>query len=152
MIRQLKPEKDIERVVEIWLNESKRVHDFIADADTFWNGRINKFVSETSRADGYVYEEDRVIKGFIVLSNTYISELYVDSTWQGRGIGTALLNLAKCCSKSLFLNVYVKNVQSINWYLNRGFVLVGTPYEEKDTKQLKYTMIWPKTSAPVIPS
>ena len=152
MIRQMQnnDQKEIERVCEIWLNESYRVHSFVADDyRKFWFERQNAFEKEIKEADGYVYEEDGVIKGFMSMKNTYIRELYVDLQWQRSGIGTALLDLAKCCCTSLYLHVYVRNVESINWYLRRGFVITNT-HEPKpqNLKQIKYVMVWKKKSEP----
>jgi len=143
--------KELARVCEIWLNESYRVHSFVTnDYKKFWLEKQSDFTKETIEADGYVYEENSLIKGFLTMKNTYIRELYVELQWQRRGIGTALLDLAKQCSTFLYLHVYARNFKAINWYLHRDFVIANT-HIEKETNELKYVMVWPKPLAQADP-
>jgi putative acetyltransferase len=152
MIRQLRPENDIKRVAEIWLNESIRVHNFVPDPENFWRKEQPGFIQETLAADAYVYEEDRLIKGFLTIENTYILAVYVELHCQNKGIGTSLLNLAKCCGESLHLHVFVKNIDSINWYLKHGFKIANKIVSKKPEGELKYVMVWSKSLALVTPS
>ncbi len=157
MIRQMNKNdrKELDRVCEIWLNGSYEVHNFIDDYQNFWLKKKGTFILDTIDADGYVCEEDRVIKGFMTVKNTYILELFVESIWRKKGIGTALLDLAKQCSGSLYLDVYVRNIESINWYLGRGFLIAkindNEAKEINDEKHLKYTMLWSKPLTPADP-
>lgn len=160
MIRQMKKndQKEIERVCEIWLNESYRVHKFVADDyKKFWLDRRDAFREETLKVDGYVFEEDASIEGFMTLEKrdagkSYIFALFVDSKYKRKGVGTALLDLAKHCSRSLYLHVYVRNFEAINWYFGRGFVIANTHEPEpQNQKQIKYKMVWPKPLAPADP-
>lgn len=157
MIRKIQKndQKEIERVCEIWLKESYRVHNFVADDyKNFWLNKQNDFKKDTNAADGYVYEEDGVIKGFLTMrvGDSYILELFVDSDFRCKGIGTALLDLAKHRRRFLYLHVYVRNIEAINWYLGRGFVIAKIhEHETQDTNQIKYKMVWSKPLSQVNP-
>lgn len=141
----MQPSKDIERVAEIWLNESVRVHNFVPEPEKFWCARLPNFRKETMKTEGYVWEEDGLIKGFMTIEVDYIRELFVDFQCQCKGIGTALLDLVKSHRRLLYLHVYVRNLEAINWYIGRGFILdkIHEP-ETQNPKQLKYKMVWSK--------
>ena len=73
----------------------------------------------------------------------YIREIFVDCQWQCKGIGTYLLNFVKHGNIFLYLHVYVRNLEAINWYFKRGFIIKNIHEPETgDPKQLKYKMIW----------
>jgi len=140
-------QKEIERVREIWQNESRRVLDFFDEIRSEMQNSLNDEIKNT---DGYVYEEDGLIKGFMLMENSYINELFVDSHCQGKGIGTNLSDLAKHRSMFLYTHVYVRNFKAVNWYFGRGFVVAKT-HEHEDPKRLKYKMVWSKSLAPADP-
>ena len=144
--------EELDRVCKIWLNGSYEVHNFIDDYQNFWLKMQGDFVKETVSADGYVYEEDKLIKGFMTMKNSYIYELFVDSIWRKKGIGIALLNLAKSTCDSLYLDVYVRNIPAIKWYHGRGFAIASINENEakkfNDQKHLKYRMVWTKPLVP----
>jgi len=122
MIRQMKKndKKELERVCDIWLNESYKVHNFIDDYKNFWLKKKGNFILETIGADGYVLEEDGIIKGFMTIKDNYICELFIDSVWQSKGIGKSLINLAKNLkNESLETDVYEKNGKAIDFYNKR---------------------------------
>ena len=146
MIRQMKKndKKELERVCDIWLNESYKVHNFIDDYKNFWLKKKGNFILETIGADGYVWEEDGIIKGFMTIKDNYIYELFIDSVWQSKGIGKSLINLAKSLKKeSLETDVYEKNAKAIDFYEKREFVKSLSRIEE-ETGQSKFRMKWNK--------
>jgi putative acetyltransferase len=156
MIRQIREydKKELERVCEIWLNESYRVHNFIDDYKNFWHQRKTQFGRDTIGADAYVWEDDGIIKGFIILRGNYISEMFVGSVWQSRGVGSSLIEYAKKLNKSLYTYVYVRNVKAVNWYFERGFVVDKVHEDEAKEcgpKHLKYKMVWQKPPVPAGP-
>ena len=145
MIRTLQPDKDLNRVAdEIWLKESIREFNFISSQ--FWREQLPKMKQDTIDSEGYVYEEDGIIKGFITIKSKehYILELFVNYVFQKNGIGTALLNFAKEQHPFLILSVYKKNRRVIRWYKNRDFFKVSKPYKEIKTGLKKFVMEWKK--------
>jgi GNAT superfamily N-acetyltransferase len=77
-----------------------------------------------------------VITGMIALRDDWIEQLYVLPETQGRGVGTELLDVAKCASKRLQLWTFQRNARARRFYEARGFVLAeetdGSGNEEKE--------------------
>ena len=48
-----------------------------------------------SQAEVYVYEDDKMIQGFVGLSNEYIEGIFVSDEMQSCGIGKLLLDYIK---------------------------------------------------------
>lgn len=69
MIRKLQ-KVDINRVADIWLKTNLKVHFFIPEQ--YWISNY-EFVKEMlPQAEVYVYEDDKMIQGFIGVSDEYI--------------------------------------------------------------------------------
>lgn len=161
MIRQIK-RKDIGRVGDIWLKVSIDTHSFIGENIgvsplEFWSGKLPGMIQTTLGADGYVYEVDNQIMGFLTMCpknscGFYMYELFVDSLFQGKGIvGPALINFAKGLGSFITTSVYKKNEQAIRFYLKHGFSMLSEkPYLEEETQQLKFRLIWWKDEKPNI--
>lgn len=89
-------------------------------------------------ADGTVWgalEEERVV-GFIAFREDWIDHLYVSPGAQGRGLGAALLAVAKAAHPRLCLWTFQGNLPARRFYERRGFVLVeetdGAANEERE--------------------
>lgn len=161
MIRQIQ-KKDIRRIGEIWLKVSIDTHSFIGENIDispleFWSIKLPGMIQTTLRADGYVYEVDRQIMGFLTMSprnscGYYMYELFVDSPFQGKGIvGAALIEFAKGLGKYITTSVYKNNERAIRFYLKHNFSMLSQePYLEEETQQLKFRMIWWKGEKPDI--
>ena len=54
-----------------------------------------------SQAEVYVYEDDKMIQGFVGLSNEYIEGIFVSAEMQSQGIGKILLNYVKGKRKNI---------------------------------------------------
>jgi putative acetyltransferase len=73
--------------------------------------------------------EDRVV-GFVAASARRIDQLYVHSDYQGRGIGSQLLQWAKDGSSGrLSLHTFERNLAARRFYERRGFEAVGRGFE-----------------------
>ncbi|HUS71940.1 MAG TPA: GNAT family N-acetyltransferase [Sedimentisphaerales bacterium] len=142
MIRPLEPKKDMERVADMWLNEIVRVYNFVTEPEKFWRKRLDEMKKVTRTAEGYVYEEDGLIKAFVTLKDHYIWDMVVDSQYQKNGIGTALLNFIKERTTSLALGIFQKNQVGIEFFEKRGFVKAGL-YTSLEGHQ-KFDMTWRK--------
>ena len=69
---------------------------------------------------------DGELLGFMALSNEWIEQLYVLPDRQGRGIGRALLDVAKSKSAVLKLWTFQENGAARQFYERNGFVAVET--------------------------
>jgi len=119
MIREFQ-QSDIDQVISIWLEASIKAHDFV-NSD-FWKSKV-KEMREIYIPSGetYVYEEERIIKGFISLYNDTLAAIFVSPDSQGTGIGRQLMEKAKDVHDSLNLTVYKENPKSIEFYKKCGF-------------------------------
>ena len=142
MIRTLEPTKDMARVADIWLKEITRVYNFVPEPEKFWRKRLDEMKEVTRTAEGYVYEEDGLIKAFVTVKDHYIWDMVVDSQYQKKGIGTAMLNFLKEHKTSLALGIFQENQAGIDFFEKRGFVKPGA-YTSPEGYQ-KFNMIWRK--------
>ena len=92
MIRKLQ-KTDINRVADIWLKTNLKAHFFISEQ--YWISNY-EFVKEMlPQAEVYVYEDDKMIQGFIGINDEYIEGIFVSDEMQSRGIGKMLLDYIK---------------------------------------------------------
>ena len=79
---------------------------------------------------------DEEIGGFIAFREGWVDQLYVLPHWQRRGLGSALLRIAKATSSSLQLWTFQRNAPARRFYEMRGFVAVketdGNDNEERE--------------------
>ena len=104
---------DINRVADIWLKTNLKAHYFIPEK--YWTSNYELVKEMMSQAEVYVYEEDKMIQGFVGLSNEYIEGIFVSDEMQSQGIGRLLLNFIKERKTKLFLHVYQKNARAIRF-------------------------------------
>ena len=80
--------------------------------------------------------ENGVLVGFIAFQNGWIDQLYVLPAAQGKGIGTALLDIAKAKSEHLSLWTFQRNSTANCFYKKRGFIATkrtdGMDNEERE--------------------
>ena len=138
MIRSLE-NKDINKIMDIWLESTIKAHDFIEKE--YWENNYNTVkdlyipISET-----FVYEDEEDIKGFIsIINKEYIGALFVDVNYQGNGVGKALIDYASDKYKNLSLAVYKQNNKSVEFYKNRGFEIIEEQINE-DSGYIEYIM------------
>ena len=90
MIRQIKV-RDIRQVSDIWLRVSIDRYSFVCehigiDPREFWSGKLPEMIGKTLEVDGYVYQINDQIQGFLTMGpkdpcGFYLYELFVDSPW-----------------------------------------------------------------------
>ena len=74
-------------------------------------------------------EEDRIV-GFVASNDLCVSQLYVRVGCHRRGIGSALLEIAKQASAgSLWLYTFARNQRARRFYEQRGFAAVAFGFE-----------------------
>ena len=138
MIRKLR-KTDINRVADIWLKTNLKAHFFIPEQ--YWISNY-EFVKEMlPQAEVYVYEDDKMIQGFIGVSDEYIEGIFVSDEMQSCGIGKMLLDYIKDKKDRLQLKVYQKNVRAMSFYQREGFTIQSEEMDEF-TREKEYVMNW----------
>ena len=138
MIRKLQ-KADINRVADIWLKTNLKAHFFIPEQ--YWISNY-EFVKEMlPQAEVYVYEDDKMIQGFIGVSDEYIEGIFVSDEMQSCGIGKMLLDYIKDKKDRLQLKVYQKNVRAMSFYQREGFTIQSEGMDEF-TGEKEYVMNW----------
>ena len=140
MIRKFE-KNDINAVMEIWVNENIRTHNFIAKE--YWKDNYEYVKDILPKADIYVYILDEQVVGFVGVNNNYVEGIFVDINNQHGGIGTSLLDRIKENKDNLTLNVYKKNANAIKFYEKNNFIITSENID-KDTNEIEYTMTWSK--------
>ena len=138
MIRKLQ-KADINRAADIWLKTNLKAHFFIPEQ--YWISNY-EFVKELlPQAEVYVYEDDKMIQGFIGINDEYIEGIFVSDEMQSRGIGKMLLDYIKDKKDRLQLKVYQKNVRAMSFYQREGFTIQSEEMDEF-TREKEYVMNW----------
>jgi GNAT superfamily N-acetyltransferase len=82
------------------------------------------------------YFNDQELVGIVAFREGWIDQLYILPTWQGRRIGTALLQVAQDRFDRLSLWTFQRNKRARSFYENHGFVAIsetdGSRNEEKE--------------------
>ena len=140
MIRRFE-KNDINAVMEIWVNENIRTHNFIAKE--YWKDNYEYVKDILPKADIYVHILDEQVVGFVGVNNNYVEGVFVDINNQHSGIWTSLLDRIKENKDNLTLNVYKKNGNAIKFYEKNNFIITSENIN-KDTTEIEYTMTWSK--------
>ena len=138
MIRVLQ-KADIERVVDIWLDTNLKAHYYIPRQ--YWKNNIDLVKEMLPQAEVYVYEDDKMIQGFVGISNEYIEGIFVSDEMQSCGIGKLLLDYIKNKKVRLRLNVYQKNTRALSFYQREEFNIQCEGFDGA-TGEKEYTMLW----------
>jgi len=126
------------------MDAAAQVHRIAFDAAMPWLAGLH-----TPDEDRWFYRErifpacrvwgwlaDDVLSGIIAFRDGWVEQLYVLPLAQGRGGGTALLDLAKSAGERLELWTFLRNVPARRFYEARGFMLVeqtdGARNEERE--------------------
>ena len=138
MIRKMQ-NIDINRVADIWLKTNLKAHYFISEQ--YWTSNYELVKEMMSQAEVYVYEDDKMIQGFVGLRNEYIEGIFVSNEMQSCGIGKLLLDYIKNKKIRLRLNVYQKNTRDLSFYHREGFDIQSEGLDDA-TGEKEYTMLW----------
>ncbi|WP_334326595.1 GNAT family N-acetyltransferase [Gilliamella apicola] len=130
MIREFKS-ADLDKVMEIWLQGNEQAHNFI-DSNFF---KQNFDIVEMLIPMSTVYVQDLDgVKGFVGITENYISGLFVEQGYRRQGTGKALVNKAKQRYNELFVHVYKKNTDAINFFLSQNFEIVSESINEESNE------------------
>lgn len=133
--------QDIGRIAEI-LIFTKRMHYrsiFQNDKVSFGEMQVlslaNEYLDDLGKLDSIWVFDDEFVKGLIHIEGKNVKELYVDTFFQGEGIGGELIDFAIKEFEADNLWVLEKNSTAIEFYQKHGFVLTGERKLEKGTPE-----------------
>ncbi|MFC6182434.1 GNAT family N-acetyltransferase [Lactiplantibacillus daowaiensis] len=129
----------LDQLMAIWLQGNLDAHPFVR-AD-YWRKQVPAVRAALPQATLLVASDHGQIQGFLGLQHHYIAGIFVATTAQQQGIGTALLTAAKAQQPQLELSVYVANRAAVAFYHHSGFQ-VHAQGIDKTTNQPEYTMRW----------
>ncbi|WP_291583899.1 GNAT family N-acetyltransferase [Clostridium sp. UBA6640] len=133
-------ENEINYIVELWCEVSKKSHDFINPK--YWEEKKEDMAIEyIPMSETYVIEDNGKILGFVSMVDNYLAALFIDSNYHNKGYGNKLLNFVKERRDEIQLNVYEKNKKAYGFYLRNGFILKDELIDN-DTGEKDYLMIW----------
>lgn len=122
--------KDIDKIMQIWLEANTKAHAFIDSA--YWQKHYDEVKNNyLPQAETFVYEDKHQLKGFIsILLDNFVGALFVDTRYQRQNIGTKLLDYARKQKSSLNLKVYALNQPAIRFYQKNDFKILAEKYDE----------------------
>jgi putative acetyltransferase len=82
-------------------------------------------------AETWVYEAAGRVVGFISLIENEVGAIFVYPEWQGKGIGRALMDMARGIHGTLELEVFKENLKAQRFYERYGFVGIGERLHEE---------------------
>ena len=127
-------EKHAVAAVAMW-RKSKEMALGIKEVHSFENHL--RFLQETLLTENDVYlalADEEAVVGIMATNGTFLNQLYIHSEFQGQGIGTGLLELAKSTSSGkLRLYTFEVNLGAQAFYEKHGFSIVsrGADNEEQ---------------------
>ena len=130
--------RDLDRIMEIWLEGNLKAHPFIKEE--YWRQNYEIVRSVLPNAEVYVFEEDGEVQGFIGMDAEYIAGLFVAEGHRGQGIGHQLISAVKR-KKRLSLHVYEKNIGAVAFYRAEGFHIENS-MTEKESGEQEYLMVF----------
>ena len=133
-------EQDIPEIVDIWYEASVQAHSFIPGS--YWKKNRELMKSRyIPMSETYLVKNGKAAIGFISLVDEYLGALFVRPEFQGKGVGSSLLNQAKTLRDTLHLKVFTKNIESIEFYKKKGFSIISESKDE-ETGENEYVMEW----------
>jgi GNAT superfamily N-acetyltransferase len=136
VVRRARP-ADADAVADVHLAATREAMPYLPELHT--DSETRDWVRDVvlDRDDVHGADADGRVVGFVALAGSLLEHLYVEPDAQGRGIGSALLDLAKELSPDGFdLWVFQRNAKARGFYERRGLRLVeltdGAGNEERE--------------------
>ena len=134
-------DRDLEQLAQIWLNGNLQAHSFIPAQ--YWKNQFVNIKKMLPEANIFVYRNNETIVGFLGELDGYIAGLFVDMNYRNQGVGSRLINYLKQINDKLTLSVYVDNINAVNFYENKDFIIDSVGMDT-ETDSIEYHMIWEK--------
>ncbi|KAA8346345.1 GNAT family N-acetyltransferase, partial [Leuconostoc mesenteroides] len=127
-------DRDLEQLAQIWLNGNLQAHSFIPAQ--YWKNQFVNIKKMLPEANIFVYRNNETIIGFLGELDGYIAGLFVDMNYRNQGVGSRLINYLKQINDKLTLSVYVDNINAVNFYENKDFIIDSVGMDtETDSKE-----------------
>ncbi len=140
LIRETAP-ADYPILVEIWERAVRSSHHFLSEADIaeirealvpLYFPNVHLYVLEIGKTtstheNGQTSSSpanEHIIAGFIGLLDNKIEMLFVDSRYQGKGYGTALIDFA-FRKGAVAVDVNEQNPSALAFYISKGFRIIS---------------------------
>lgn len=140
-------EQDISRIAEILIFTKRMNYRSIFHDDAVSFGKMqvlplaDSILKEEGSLQKYWVYDDGFVKGLIRLDGRRVTELYVDSFFEGQGIGSKLIEFAVQKKGASFLWVLEKNTRGIAFYKRHGFAITGERKLEEGTAEYIVKMV-----------
>lgn len=138
---------DLSRIAEIFVFNNRMNFFPIFKDEGFSFGELqvvslanNYFMKKEIIENIFVFD-DGLIRGFVQMNGTEICKIYVDTFFQGRGIGKALIEYVIAEHNADNLWALEKNDRAISFYQRHGFCLNGEKKFEEDTTEYLVKLI-----------
>ena len=141
-IRQAKI-NDLVRIAEIFVFNYRLNFYPIFQEDTFYFEELTVFNMVESFAkelDSIWVYDDGVVKGFIQIEKREVKRLFVEPVFQGKAIGTELLEYGIVEMDANHLWALEKNIKAIAFYKRHGFDKTNEKKYEEDTTEFLVRM------------
>ena len=141
-IRQAKI-NDLVRIAEIFVFNYRLNFYPIFQEDTFYFEELTVFNMVESFAkelDSIWVYDDGVVKGFIQIEKREVKRLFVEPVFQGKAIGTELLEYGIAERDANHLWALEKNIKAIAFYKRHGFNMTNEKKYEEDTTEFLVRM------------
>ena len=141
-IRQAKI-NDLVKIAEIFVFNYRLNFYPIFQEDTFYFEELTVFNMVESFAkelDSIWVYDDGVVKGFIQIEKREVKRLFVEPVFQGKAIGTELLEYGIAERDANHLWALEKNIKAIAFYKRHGFDTTNEKKYEEDTTEFLVSM------------
>ena len=137
-IERMKP-CQLDTCMALWQHGNQQAHAFISEA--YWKEAAASVREQLLESEIWVALEGETVRGFVGLQRDYIAGIFVDSSHQGKGVGSRLLTFCQHRHHTLSLEVYEKNERAIRFYRRHGFQIAERHIDDA-TGQPAYRMTW----------
>ena len=132
---------DVSRLAEILVFNNRLNFYPIFRSDEYSFGEMqvipiaNEFLSTPRLLDRTLVYDDGVVRGMMVLKDDEVQRLFVEPSFQGRGIGAALLEYAIHQHHATHLWALEKNTGALRFYQRHGFRVTDEKVFEEGTTE-----------------